>query len=328
MLALSGLLLNFGAAQQGQKVLHSKCITAWVLGPLWMQRHIQASSSLSCLLVHVVPTGAKFYKPLSALLPAISAGMTYTPVTRADLAKGYPTAGWNEPAAAGAQAAPAAGPAASPAAVGPAPIKTGRAAGAALRAHAAVAAAMAYNQGPGTSAAAASAKQRPRHQPETQQPGFERGTPTTTASDEFEVLSFSSGERDHSRRSGYKQQQQPAAPRSFGPASGLQRRSSTGSTGGSRAVAGDQQAGLQQLLGGQGLKWRAILPSGDRVGPFSGSELAGWLGGGGATGRGRAPKGVDWEDAQEVSADPGSLKLCGIVTSDYSAQKLPGEQAA
>lgn len=189
---------------------------------------------------------------------------------------------------------------------------------------------MTYNQGPRTSAAAAgSAKPRPRHQHEMQQPGVERGTPTTTASDEFEELSFSSEEGDHSRRRSYKQQQQQsAAPRSFGPAGSLQRRSSTGSAGGSRAGAGDQQAGLQQLLGGQGLKWRAILPSGDRVGPFSGSELADWLGGGGARGRGRVPKGVGWEDAQEVSSDPGSLKLCGIVTSDYNAQKLPGEEAA
>lgn len=39
--------------------------------------------------------GAKFYKPLSVLLPAVPLGLTYSPVTKADLARGYPPTGWN-----------------------------------------------------------------------------------------------------------------------------------------------------------------------------------------------------------------------------------------
>jgi len=83
-------------------------------------------------------------------------------------------------------------------------------------------------------------------------------------------------------------------------------------------------AALQQLLScSSDVKWRAILPSGDRVGPFSASELAGWLGGGG--GRGRAPKGVGSAEARDVEADQGALQLCAISAKDYNPQKLPGE---
>ena len=60
--------------------------------------------------------GAKFYKPLSSLVAAGSAGMSYTPVTRADLAKGYPTPGWNEPTKTAAAGSAAAAAAAAPAA--------------------------------------------------------------------------------------------------------------------------------------------------------------------------------------------------------------------
>lgn len=68
------------------------------------------------------------------------------------------------------------------------------------------------------------------------------------------------------------------------------------------------------------LKWRAILPdSGDRVGPFSSADLTAWLV------AGRPPNAVDREDAGAVAADPGALQLCGILASDYNAQKLPGE---
>jgi len=99
---------------------------------------------------------------------------------------------------------------------------------------------------------------------------------------------------------------------------------------GSQAAAGPApgssawKAALQQLLScSSDVKWRAILPSGDRVGPFSASELAGWLGGGG--GRGRAPKGVGSAEAREVEADQGALQLCAISAKDYNPQKLPGE---
>lgn len=80
---------------------------------------------------------------------------------------------------------------------------------------------------------------------------------------------------------------------------------------------------LKQLLssGGASYKWRAILPppSGDRVGPYTSAELNGWLL------QGLVPKGVGKEDARQVAAEPGSLLLCGIMATDYNAQRLPGE---
>jgi hypothetical protein len=77
---------------------------------------------------------------------------------------------------------------------------------------------------------------------------------------------------------------------------------------------------MQQLLGSGDVKWRAVMPSGDRLGPYTGKELLSWLAGGGS-----APKGVCREDAREVTADPGTLKLCGIHAKDYNQQKLPGD---
>lgn len=205
-----------------------------------MQHH---KSSLCCLLICVVQTGAKFYKPLSALLPAIAAGMTYTPVTRADLAKSYPAAGWNESSAAASRMA--------------APIAAPRAA-----------AAPAASRAPAISIPAALSRQ-------------------------------------------------PVA------AAGQSMRSSSAGGGGRAAAAPGSKAweqGLQQLLGRGDVKWRAVMPSGDRLGPFSQVELLGWLVGGG-----RAPKGVSREDARDAAADPGKLKICGIASKDYNMQKLPGE---
>jgi len=168
--------------------------------------------------------------------------MTYTPVTRADLAKGYPAAGWNEPAAAASgMAAPVAAPRAS---AGPA-----------------------ASRAPAVSIPAALSRQ-------------------------------------------------PVAP------AGPSMRSSSGGGGHAAAAPGSKawEQGLQQLLGRGDVKWRAVMPSGDRLGPFTQAELLGWLVGGG-----RAPKGVSREDAQEAAADPGKLKICGIASKDYSLQKLPGE---
>jgi hypothetical protein len=83
------------------------------------------------------------------------------------------------------------------------------------------------------------------------------------------------------------------------------------------------RSALKQLLlgGGASYKWRVILPppSGDRVGPYTSAELNGWLL------QGLVPKGVSREDARQVTAEPGSLQLCGILASDYNAQRLPGE---
>ena len=42
-----------------------------------------------------VPAGLKFYLQVDDLIAAVSSGMVYTPVTRADLAKGVPAPGWN-----------------------------------------------------------------------------------------------------------------------------------------------------------------------------------------------------------------------------------------
>jgi hypothetical protein len=84
----------------------------------------------------------------------------------------------------------------------------------------------------------------------------------------------------------------------------------------------DWAAALKSLMSvsaKDALKWRAILPSGDRVGPFSSGDMVGWLAGGG-----RAPKGVSGADVRALEADQGVMMVCGIVGSDYSAHKLPG----
>jgi len=212
--------------------------------------------------MYVVQTGAKFYKPLSALLPAIAAGMTYTPVTRADLAKGYPTAGWNESSAAAAAASRAAH-------------KQPAALAADDRAEKAAAPDPMVWLRPGGYAAALG----------VQKPQRQSSDASATAS--------------------------PTAAGS-GAAAGLAR--------GSKAWV----AALQQLLRLKNVKWRAIVPSGDRVGPFTSSELLSWLQPGSSSGV-TAPKGVSKDDANRVSASPGALQLCGILSTDYSNQKLPGE---
>lgn len=104
--------------------------------------------------------------------------------------------------------------------------------------------------------------------------------------------------------------------------------SSSGSSSGSASAmllqpgSPDWTAALKCLLSvsaKDALKWRAILPSGDRVGPLSSGDMVGWL-----AGCGRAPKGVGGADARALEADQGVLMVCGIVGSDYSAHKLPG----
>ena len=80
-------------------------------------------------------------------------------------------------------------------------------------------------------------------------------------------------------------------------------------------------AALQQLLsGGAEVKWRLILPDGDRVGPVGTSELQRWLLKGGP-----APTAVGSAGARQVHSDQGSLQLCGIAARDYNIQRLPGE---
>lgn len=196
---------------------------------------------LLLLLLPCFVTGAKFYRPLSTLVPAIASGMSYSPVTKADLAKGYPGPGWNEAPSSAATAAAAA-------------------------------------QAAGGAGAASLPSANPR------QPASSlSGSAVTRAS-------------------------APSKP--------------SGSAAGATAAAGSRgsSAGLQQLLGGGDVKWRAVMPSGDRLGPYTGKELLSWLAGGGS-----APKGVSREDAREVAANPGSLKLCGIDGKSYNQQKLPGK---
>ncbi|WIA19303.1 hypothetical protein OEZ85_003937 [Tetradesmus obliquus] len=66
------------------------------------------------------------------------------------------------------------------------------------------------------------------------------------------------------------------------------------------------------------IKWRLILASGDRVGPFSTDQMTDWLL------RGAAPKGINKQQAGQSTANPGALQLCGILSADYNAQRLPG----
>jgi hypothetical protein len=84
-------------------------------------------------------------------------------------------------------------------------------------------------------------------------------------------------------------------------------------------------AALTKLLSREGfsgkdadIKWRVILASGDRVGPFSCNQLTDWMLGG------AAPKGVNKQQATQTAANPGALQLCGILSADYNAQRLPG----
>jgi hypothetical protein len=66
------------------------------------------------------------------------------------------------------------------------------------------------------------------------------------------------------------------------------------------------------------IKWRVILASGDRVGPFSTEQMSAWLLGG------KPPKGINKAQASETAADPASLSVAGILGADYNAQRLPG----
>jgi hypothetical protein len=40
--------------------------------------------------------------------------------------------------------------------------------------------------------------------------------------------------------------------------------------------------------------------------------------------KGKAPKGDSKQQAVKAAGDPASLSLCGILSGDYSAQRLPG----
>jgi hypothetical protein len=82
---------------------------------------------------------------------------------------------------------------------------------------------------------------------------------------------------------------------------------------------------LAKLLSRQGfsakdadVKWRVILGSGDRVGPFSSEQMTDWLL------RAAPPKGINKQQASATAANVTSLQLCGIISADYNNQRLPG----
>jgi hypothetical protein len=84
-------------------------------------------------------------------------------------------------------------------------------------------------------------------------------------------------------------------------------------------------AALKRLLSRDGfsgkeanVKWRVITADGDRLGPFSSADMQAWLR------KCKAPKGVSKQQASKAAADPAGLALCGILSCDYSAQRLPG----
>eukprot|EP00878_Enallax_costatus_P014367 GHUV01015027.1.p1 GENE.GHUV01015027.1~~GHUV01015027.1.p1 ORF type:complete len:505 (+),score=183.87 GHUV01015027.1:84-1517(+) len=82
---------------------------------------------------------------------------------------------------------------------------------------------------------------------------------------------------------------------------------------------------LTQLLSREGVsgksadvKWRVILPSGDRIGPFTPDQAISWLV------EGCPPKPVSSAQAAAAADDPAAVQLCGILSSDHNAQRLPG----
>jgi len=82
---------------------------------------------------------------------------------------------------------------------------------------------------------------------------------------------------------------------------------------------------LQKLLKREGfsgkdadVKWRVILVTGDRVGPFSTEQMQDWILGG------KPPKGINKQQAQQTAQNPPALQIAGILSSDYNAQRLPG----
>lgn len=198
--------------------------------------------------------------------------MAYTPVTKADLAKGYPAPSWNQgPAISATRAARAASSAAN------APL------------------AAAIRQAFSTLPAAARAHAQPVSY-------------ATAAGVDNTLQHQSSSGGGHVT---------PAAVPTAAPAAGR----TSGQAPSSKAWA----AALQQLFSSRGsekLKWRAILPNNDRVGAFSSADMLGWLAGS-AAGR-KSPKGVGSAEARAVEKDPGALLVCGIVGTDYNAQRLPG----
>jgi hypothetical protein len=101
--------------------------------------------------------------------------------------------------------------------------------------------------------------------------------------------------------------------------SGTSAPAGSGHLAGAAGSSGDKAAALHNLFSRSDVRWRALLPSGDRVGPFSPAEMVGWLAKGGPP-----PRGVPGADAARVKQDPGMLLLCGILAADYNTQKLPG----
>lgn len=77
-----------------------------------------------------------------------------------------------------------------------------------------------------------------------------------------------------------------------------------------RLFTGEAVAGK----GNVDLKWRAILASGDRVGPFTGAAVLNWVT------RGDVPPGL----SRGKAGPPLEASLAGIISGEYNAQRLPG----
>eukprot|EP00877_Chromochloris_zofingiensis_P014675 jgi/Chrzof1/9461/Cz04g03280.t1 len=63
------------------------------------------------------------------------------------------------------------------------------------------------------------------------------------------------------------------------------------------------------------VKWRVILASGDRAGPFTAQQMLSWIL------SNESPQGVSKANANQVITD---MLVCGIISADYNAQRLPG----
>jgi hypothetical protein len=90
-------------------------------------------------------------------------------------------------------------------------------------------------------------------------------------------------------------------------------------------AADERRAALERLLlgGGAELWWRALLPGGDRVGPFRAQQMAAWLL------RGQPPKGIvgtsrngGGRGGAGVAHPPDcdAVLLCGMLAADYNPQ--------
>ncbi|KIY99906.1 hypothetical protein MNEG_8057 [Monoraphidium neglectum] len=119
----------------------------------------------------------------------------------------------------------------------------------------------------------------------------------------------------------------PRAPPAAGPSPPLPADAAPAGAGGPEPGSEEWVAIVGRLVGGGDLKWRAILPSGDRVGPFSVAQMTAWLLQGEPPKSMKAPAkggGGSRHGSGDMRPDPDELLVCGLLSSDYNAQRLPG----